>query len=223
MSSKFSSSEAVGFGWKTVTSNFGFFITLMLILLGVNIVLGFISNVSFIKDSFPTSIIFSLISWVISSILTLGYTKIYLDFVRVGKSDLKELFNNHEQLFNYIAATVLYSLIVLGGFLLLIVPGIIWSIKYGLYTTAIVDKKFGPVEALKYSGQITKGEKWNLFGFGMLCLGVNILGLLCLGVGLFVTIPATLLAGIYVYNKLASGASEVVTPPVVEAPVVPAV
>jgi|GEM_PF-4642886 len=44
--------------------------------------------------------------------------------------------------------------------------------------------------------------KWQLLGFGLVMAGINILGFLCLFIGLFATIPTTLLAAALVYRKL---------------------
>jgi uncharacterized membrane protein len=62
----------------------------------------------------------------------------------------------------------------------------------------------GPVEALKQSGALTQGAKWNLFLFGLLLCGVNLLGALVLLIGLFATIPTTMVATAYAYRRLQS-------------------
>jgi uncharacterized membrane protein len=101
----------------------------------------------------------------------------------------------------------LYGLIVLGGLILLIVPGIIWGIQFQFFAYYILTEGCSPVEALKKSAAITKGSKVNLFLFGLLMALVNLAGLLCLVVGLVVTVPTTLVAMAYVFRKL-SGTSQ---------------
>ena len=63
---------------------------------------------------------------------------------------------------------------------------------------------FCVVSALKRSSAITRGVKWDLFIFGIMFFGLNILGVLCLLVGLFVSIPVSALAVAFVYRKLLS-------------------
>jgi uncharacterized membrane protein len=87
------------------------------------------------------------------------------------------------------------------GFLL-IVPGIIFFIMFQYYGYFIVDKKMGPVEALKASAALTKGVRWKLFGFGLVIGLLNIGGALLLLLGLFVTIPVSQMAIAHVYRKL---------------------
>lgn len=58
---------------------------------------------------------------------------------------------------------LLKSLVVWGGLLLLIIPGIVWSIKYGLapYAFLIEGKRGG--KALKRSAELSKGYRWAIF------------------------------------------------------------
>ena len=106
-------------------------------------------------------------------------------------------------------SSVMLGLIVIGGTLLLIIPGIIWAVKFQFYGYFIVDEQAGPVEALIKSSMITEGAKWDLFIFGF-CIGViNMLGALMLIVGLFATIPTTMVALAYVYRRLVAGQFQV--------------
>lgn len=74
----------------------------------------------------------------------------------------------------------------------------------------------GPLESLKQSWNATKGETLQLFVFGLLMVGLNIIGALLFGIGLLVTVPITMIAVVYIYKKL-SGA----TLPQVADPILP--
>ena len=101
-------------------------------------------------------------------------------------------------------------LIMFCGFLLLIIPGIIWAIGFQLAPYFVVDKGMDPLEALKKSWAATRGAKWNLFLFGLLLGLINMLGFLALMVGLLFTLPLSMVAMAYVYRKLAVQAGPVV-------------
>jgi uncharacterized membrane protein len=73
-------------------------------------------------------------------------------------------------------------------------------LKYSAYL--VVDKNLGPVEAIKTGWKLTKGNVWNLFFFEILLCLINLLGALCLLVGLFITVPLSMLATTFVYRKL---------------------
>ena len=60
------------------------------------------------------------------------------------------------------------------------------------------------MDSLKKSSAMTSGIKMNLFLFAFLLVVINIAGALALIIGLFVTIPTTIMATVYVYRKLLS-------------------
>lgn len=86
--------------------------------------------------------------------------------------------------------------------LIMLIPIIIFGIRLQFYSYFIIDKGSGPIEALKKSWIATKGSYWNLVLLSLATGGLNILGALALLIGLFWTIPTTLLATAYVYKKL---------------------
>ena len=202
---KFSKSEAIKFGWGIVKRELRFFFGLAVVLILVNFILNVLA-----KDAknlfFLFSFAFSILVFLVGLILQLGLIKISLNFVDNKKSQIIDLFTTHRPVFKFFAASILYGIVVFTGIILLIVPGIIWAIKFQFFSFLIVDKEIGPMEALKKSSQITTGAKWNLFVFGITLIWINILGALLLGIGLLITIPMTMVAQAYVYRKLLSQA-----------------
>ena len=104
---------------------------------------------------------------------------------------------------NYIIASIATGVVVIVGLILLVIPGIYLAIRLQFYKFLIVDKgDIGPIESLKESWKMTKGYAWNLFLFLILIALLNILGVILFGVGLFVTIPISLLSYAILYRKL---------------------
>jgi uncharacterized membrane protein len=66
----------------------------------------------------------------------------------------------------------------------------------------VIERAFGPIEAMKESHRLTYGHKWKLLGFTLLLLLINLLGALALIVGLLVTIPVSTLAFVHAYRVL---------------------
>ncbi len=197
----FSKKEALQFGWNTMKTNVGFFIGLLLIVWAISVIPGIINNfVKVTAVALIVAIVFRFIQW----FLEIGLIKISLAFVDGKTPAIPELFSGKEVYWKYVGGTILYGLIVFGGILLLIVPGIIWSIQFFFYSYLIVEKGMKPIDALKASSAMTKGHKWELFLFGLITLGVNLLGALCLLVGLFATVPTTLVALATIYRKLSN-------------------
>jgi uncharacterized membrane protein len=66
--------------------------------------------------------------------------------------------------------TILVSLGLFAGFILLIVPGIILLLMWCVASPALVVENLGPVEALGRSRELTKGYRWKVFGIFLLML-----------------------------------------------------
>jgi len=198
---KFSKVEALQFGWNTMKSNLGFFIGLLIVAGLICYVPDIIAGL--LKENAPIlSIIINIASWVLQLIIGMGLIRIAIRFCDNEKGEFADLFYCFPLFFKYLFSSILYGLIVLGGLILLIVPGIIWGIKFQFFAYFIVDKGCGPMEALKRSSAITMGAKWNLFLFSLLLGLINLVGTLCLLIGLFVTIPVTMVARAFIYRKL---------------------
>ena len=134
----------------------------------------------------------------------MGYINIALIYCDNKKAKYRDFFTSYPLLIKYIIGSLLYSLISMAGFILLIVPGIIWAIRFQFYAYFIIEQKCGPIEALKKSAAITKHVKWKLLLFGIVLYFISILGIIALIIGLFATIPITLVAYTYVYRELLS-------------------
>lgn len=200
MKPTFTVTEALGFGWEKTKKHF---VTLLVI--GVCALL-----ISWIPEVFVTMskempagrFAFSIIGWIVQILVSIAIIKALLMISQDAIPRGKELIATADTALNFFLGSVLYGLIVAAGLILLIVPGIIWAIKYKFYTYLIVDKKMNALEALKKSGQITYGEKWNIFVFILACLLITLLGALALGIGLIVALPVVALAEVHVYRKL---------------------
>jgi uncharacterized membrane protein len=198
---KFSKGEALQFGWNMMKGNLWFFIGLLLVW-GLLYIVPYIIAERVMKVNVFLGVIFHIADIVLTIIISMGLVKIALRFCDNEKGRFSDLFSQYRLFFKYLFASIFCGLIVFGGTLLLIVPGIILGIKFWFYAYFVIDKGLGPIEALKRSYAITTGIKWNLFVFSLLLLGINLLGALCLLIGLFATIPTTMLAVAFVYRKL---------------------
>lgn len=202
----FSIRRALNEGWQGTKSHFWF-------LLGLLIVYYLLSAVSSLLDlAVPderedaafliVSIGLEIFSWLTQLVMSMGIIKISLRILAGQPSNYSDLFTEYKKIFTYIGASFLYILITFFGFMLFIVPGIYWAVKYYFFAFRIVNANEDAFTALRTSGALTQGIKWRLLGFISLLWLINILGLLALIVGLFVTIPLSLLAIASVYRQI---------------------
>jgi len=227
----FSIGESIRFGWNTMKSNFGFFALLLIIVGLICIIPGILGRLG--REDLPLlSAILGIISAILQMIVGMGLIRITLKVCDGKKGSLSDLFACVPLFLKYFLGSILYGLIFLPaailfvvmaillpnitrtsgfvyagliiGLILLVVPGIIWAIKYMFFSYLIVDQELGPVEALKRSAEITQGAKWDLLLLGLLLAGINLLGALALLIGLFATVPTAMVATAFAYRKLAA-------------------
>jgi len=151
--------------------------------------------------------IVGLVVQVWQTIIGMGAIIVFLDIIRnkhAAVVNLEVFFSQTSRFWLYILASLRYTIIILIGFLLLIIPGIIWSIKYQFVFYLLVDKKLGVKEAFDVSAQMTEGIKWKIFVFGLFGFLIVIAGLLLLGVGLFIAFPVVTIASYMLYDRLLS-------------------
>jgi len=198
--------EAIDFGFDVAKKNILYFLPVFVVLIIVQAGLGAVSLALGAEKNPLLSLIFTVIKTIVGVSISIGLTRIALDFVDGKKPKVFDVFQT-KPLVNYFVVSLATSIATILGLILLIVPGIIISLKLQFATYLVVDKNMGISDALNKSWQITKGTKWNLFLFGLLIGVINIVGLLCLIVGLLVTVPISMISTAYVYRKLLAQAS----------------
>jgi hypothetical protein len=187
---------------------------------------------------------------IVEIILGIGLIKIALSFCDGLKPRFSTLFNAWDCFWRYVGAGLLYFLILVGAsmpyvllFMLpshvmrcpysacsswfawpvlvaIFIPVVILSIKFSLCFYFAIDKGLGPINALRASSRATKGAKWSLFVFGILCCLISFLGAICFLVGLFATNPTVMVAMALVYRRLSGQTPELaelgISAPIVE-------
>jgi len=203
---KFSIKEALSYGWETFKANVPFFIGFMVVMGLLTIVPDYIAEKIFEPKSVGL-IMVKVVLRLIGLVLGMASTRISLDIHDSGQPDLSRVATIVPQIPSYLISKILYGLIVLVGLVLLIVPGIIVAYMFLYVGYLVIDRGLGPVAALGESRVVTDGYKMDLFLFSLVVALVNIIGVVCLFVGLFVTIPVTLMASAYVYRRLSPAES----------------
>lgn len=202
-SRQFSKKEAIRFGWETFKKNYKFIIPFFIAAYAVAMIPGMIAG-SLQRDSQFVAFLLQVIGWIINLVVSIGIIRVSLKFYDKEKPFFSDLWTLYPLTLNYLFGSLLYGIVVAVGLVLLVIPGIFFALKFMFYSYYIVDKKRGPVDAIKDSSTITTGVKINLLLFASLVAMINILGALALGIGLLVTIPVSSLATAYVYRKLSS-------------------
>jgi uncharacterized membrane protein len=197
----FSKKEAIKFGFELAKKHLFFFIRVFIVVAVFSVLSSSLKNLVNVQKEPLLYFFLYVVLFVINLIIGIGLIKIALEFIDEKKPKFSDLFY-YKPIVNYFIASLIQGILSLIGFILLIIPGIIFSTRLQFTSYLIVDKKLKPVDAVKKSWSITRGNTWNLFFFGILLGLINLLGLICLVLGLFITVPLTMLATVFVYRKL---------------------
>lgn len=214
----FSIKEAFSSAWSAFKRNTWMLVGATAFIGGVSLV----GNMIIGDDTGILSFILSIALAVATWWLSLGFIRMGLLVHGGGTPVFKMLFaESWDRTWKYAVASIVTSIIVIVGLVLLIVPGIIAQVMLSLSVFFILEKGSGPIEALKESRRMTKGKRWDLFLFFVVAILLNIAGAIPMGLGLLVTVPVTLLAFVHVYKKIdATDDVQVVKPMEMPAPTV---
>ncbi|MDX1672779.1 MAG: hypothetical protein R3211_10590 [Balneolaceae bacterium] len=144
-------------------------------------------------------------------LLSIGFIKIMLKLVDDRDTGVTDLFNNLSLLLSYLVASFLYSLIVIAGLFLLIVPGIIAAVRLQFFPYYIIERDANAFQALQNSYVSTRNLTFELFLFGLTVLILNVAGVMVFGIGLVLSYPVTTMATAVIYRGLKDEAEQIPT------------
>lgn len=215
----FSVKEAVQHGWNVFKSRPWIFVQAGILLFLLNFAMNLVQTMleqTGKMNGDVAALVLGLVSMVagigVSFLISMGETAFFLRaHDNTETVSLKDLWHP-QQFWKFLGTSLLAGLMILAGLVLLIVPGIIVGLMVTFVGYIVIEEKLGPINAIKRSMALTKGNRWKLFQLSLVLLLLNILGLLALLVGLFVTIPVSFIAMVYAYRALKGGeGKEVVT------------
>ncbi|MEW6025672.1 MAG: hypothetical protein AB1599_00045 [Planctomycetota bacterium] len=166
-----------GLAWKQLWKNFPMLLLIVVIysamasLNALPFCIGFVYSV--------------LVGWP----MVYGLMQVNLKAARGENLEVGDLFAGFKNYGNVLLAMLLTSLIICGGLLLLIVPGVIFACKLAFVPFLVMDQKKDAIEAIKQSWNMTGGYSMKIFLLYLLGVPIAIAGLIALCVGI---IPASM-------------------------------
>lgn len=177
-------------GWKLI---FTTFIELLVVTL-VYAVIQIPTNGFQIKPDhfewFMVPIVMLAIGYGIFIAGPIGYSTkwVFLKAVRREKIEVKDMFAVFERNYwNAVIAGLVTTIIIVIGFFMLIVPGIIFACRLAFVPYLVIDQKMEAMEALKASWAMTKGHGWTIFAMALLAFLIVIAGLIVLIFGVLIS------------------------------------
>ncbi|MBT8360735.1 MAG: hypothetical protein KJO32_07245 [Deltaproteobacteria bacterium] len=148
------------------------------------------------------------VSTILSMIFVAGLMYIALRRVAGKNYSWKMIFSGFGHLGQIIVASVLMSLLIVIGFLLLILPGIYLTIGYSLTLPLILDKGLGPWAAMEASRRVIHQKWWQVFGLYVVMYVIYFISCIPLGLGMIWTIPMFFALTGVLYHVLTPAISE---------------
>ena len=127
-------------------------------------------------------------------------TKLSFDVVQGVTVAFKESYRNF--LF-FIGVYWVYVFIITLGMLMCLIPGIYLAVKYMFVPMIAANRRdVAFSEAFSMSWKMTKSHFWQLFLFGIVSIGINIVGFICCCIGILLTSIITYIMYALLYKEL---------------------
>lgn len=206
---KLSIKECFSFAWQTFKSRPWIFIQAGLLLFLINMAVNLLQTLAEMGtrpagEPFITIVTLgaAIVGVGISFLISMGETAFFLrSHDDVNAVSLRTLWNP-SPFWKFLGVSLLSGLCILVGLIFLIVPGIILGILFMFVGYLVIEEKLGPIDAMKKSIALTKGNRLQLFLLSLVVLGLNILGFFALLLGLFISIPVSFLMTVHAYRVL---------------------
>jgi uncharacterized membrane protein len=184
-------SGVFGHSWDILKRNFPELLLVLIVQILLSLPMGFTSmffNMQYV-GTFTTGL-FNLIYGVLVLMpVSYGCSWVYLKAVRGEPFRVQDIFFAYQSFGNILLANVLVFLIVGAGFIMLIVPGIIFACKLSFVPYLVMDEKMEAVDAVRKSWNMTSGHTGTIFLMGIVSFFVALGGLICFIIGI---IPASI-------------------------------
>lgn len=139
--------------------------------------------------------------------VAMGLFAISLDRVAGGEVSNDRLFLFFPQATRLLVTTVLMTLLIFVGYVLLIIPGLYLSVAYLFVLPLLVQRELGMLDALEVSRKAITHRWFTVLGILLVLALINVIGAIPLGIGLIWTIPWTMLAMGVMYQRIFVGDS----------------
>lgn len=189
--------------WSTYKAHWQFFLAMSAVTLLLNAASSItdrlvgISNIAATLCLILVAVVWSFL-WVKISLAVVRGNESMLAFERI-----REMLPTGTQFFTLLGIGILTGLIVLGGFVALIIPGIYFMVRLAFVNLSFVDKNLGVGAAIKYSWHLVKGERfWTVLLVLLVSLVFIVIGALTYGIALVVLYPLVMLLIAHLYKAL---------------------
>ncbi len=186
-----SAGKAYNAGWKLMWK---YFVVLLVVAILYSIISGPTAMFQWNTDNYGWFIVPAVLFGIGFGLFIsgpIGYSTqwVFLKAVRGEPFEIRDMFAVFQRNYwNAVAANVIVGLIVGIGFVMLIVPGIIFACRLAFVSYLVIDREMEMTEAISKSWEMTKGYGGQIFLMGILAFFIVILGLIAMFVGVIISL-----------------------------------
>ena len=177
-------------GWEIFKSRAGEFIVFTVIIAAVA---ALFSKLNFIGSFATTAVVPPLYA---------GFIIVVFMLFKGQEVRFSDFFKGFNYFLPLVLASLVMSILIALGTILLILPGIYLMVSYMFVSLLIVDYHMEFWQAMETSRQIVTKNWFSLFVFFLVLFVVNLLGALALGIGLLVTAPLSVCSVCVAYRDI---------------------
>ena len=195
--------QAFNFAWPIFKKRFGLFTAVLLTIFGAWVMLEIVVI---------AGQRFGILLWAVAHLafliflagMEVGFLQICLALSDGGEPKFFDTFAHLSLGPKFLAGQVLYLLMVVIGLLLLVIPGVYLAVRYALFGFCLAAGETNLARSFQHSGTLSTGAKPYLLWIFVVLLVLNVFGAGLLGLGLFITVPLSVLMMTAVYRQLSA-------------------
>lgn len=154
------------------------------------------------SELWEDALLLDLAVFLITGPLAAGLYWLMLKVQRGEPAAFADLFAGFNEFGRALGVYVLYTIGVVLGLILLIVPGLILAVGLWPAIYLVMDRDLDVMDTLREAWDMTKGYRLQLFGIGIVLALFTLVGLIALGIGVFFTGAMAALVSAAVYEEL---------------------
>jgi hypothetical protein len=195
--------QAFNFAWPIFKKRFGLFTAVLLTIFGAWVTLEIVVI---------AGQRFGILLWAVAHLaflillagMEVGFLQICLALSDGGEPKFFDTFAHLTLGPKFFAGQVVYLLMVVIGLLLLVGPGVYLGVRYALFGFCVAAGETNLARSFQHSAILTKGAKPHLLWVFVVLLVLNVFGASLLGLGLFITVPLSVLMMTALYRQLSA-------------------
>jgi len=179
-------SGVFGHSWEILKKNIPELLLVLFVQILLSVPMGFSGRFfNMYAGMFTTGLFNFIYGMLILMPISYGASWVFLKAVRGEPFRVQDIFFAYQSFGNVLLANLLVVLIVGAGFVMLIVPGIIFACKLAFVPYLVMDEKMEAVDAVRKSWNMTSGYAGTIFLMGIVSFFVALGGLISFIIGIF--------------------------------------